>query len=395
VETPPFKDQSGRVLPNSLATMETVTIGGAPQRIWIRGRDRRNPPLILVHGGPGASESPLFRAYTPGLEDHFLVVYWDQRGAGRSYSNDIPRSTLKISQFVADLGELVDLVRSRFNAEKALIVGHSWGAAPGLLYAQDHPEKVLAFVGAAPIADMPRGELRSWSWALERARSERHGHAIAELTTIGPPPHDVEEMLISRKWVDRFGGSFHTDMDTGDLIRAALATSEATLYDLVLFGRGNRFSLEAIWPELRQTSLTHLTQFDTPIFFLLGRYDEQVPAVVAADYFATIEAPCKRLVWFENSGHNLPFEEPRRFEQVLTRELMPLVRSAECTQAGEASERASSSASAAPPRYVSERARLDRRRLTRRRRSASHVRRPARPSLDASEARGVMREVHL
>jgi proline iminopeptidase len=51
--------------------------------------------------------------------------------------------------------------------------------------------------------------------------------------------------------------------------------------------------------------------------FLLGRHDQQVPSIVAARYFDRIEAPQKRLVWFEQSAHNPPFEEPELFNETL------------------------------------------------------------------------------
>ena len=70
-----------------------------------------------------------------------------------------------------------------------------------------------------------------------------------------------------------------------------------------------------------------------PIFFLLGRYDWHVPAVLAQQYFEKIEAPCKRLVWFEQSAHNPPFEEPEKFNQLLIAEVLPMVRGHERTEA--------------------------------------------------------------
>jgi len=133
-------------------------------------------------------------------------------------------------------------------------------------------------------------------------------------------------MLTSRKWVERFGGSFHADMSTGTLIWAALRTDEANLIDLIKFGRGNRFSLNQLWQELRELDIDDtVLSFKTPIIFLLGRYDWQVPAVLAARYFERIEAPMKRLIWFEQSAHNPPFEEPEVFDRTLVELLKPLV----------------------------------------------------------------------
>lgn len=92
--TPALTDECGRTLPGSVAAMETVTIGGLPQRLWFRGSSREDPALAFLHGGPGGSLGALFCRYNTPLERHFLVVTWEQRGAGRSYCRGIPSATL-------------------------------------------------------------------------------------------------------------------------------------------------------------------------------------------------------------------------------------------------------------------------------------------------------------
>jgi proline iminopeptidase len=318
VYTEPFKDSQGSVLPNSVAVMEKHEIGGLPQMLWLRGANVDNPALILLHGGPGASEAALFRHYNNELEKHFLVVYWEQRGTGRSFSPSIPPDTMNTRQFVSDLDEVVALVKERFHKDKVLLLGHSWGTALGTLYAYEHPENVAAYIGIGQVANMPEGEKQSYDYALSEARRRNDTKAVRELERIGSPPHDVRAMLTSRRWVERFGGSFHSAMNTGDLILAALSTSEGSWWDILLFGRGNQFSLNRLWPEFRNFKLdeTHL-EFEVPVFFLEGRYDYQVPATVAETYFNKISAPHKELIWFENSAHNVPFEEPKEFNEVL------------------------------------------------------------------------------
>ena len=61
VHTRPFRGAEGNILPGSIARMEMASIGGMEQSLWFRGEDRGNPALILLHGGPGTSESALFR----------------------------------------------------------------------------------------------------------------------------------------------------------------------------------------------------------------------------------------------------------------------------------------------------------------------------------------------
>jgi pimeloyl-ACP methyl ester carboxylesterase len=328
IHTAPFRDARGRPIPGSVATMTDATIGGVKQRLWFRSLDARNPPVVLLHGGPGASEAALFRYFNADLENRFLMVYWEQRGTGRSYRSDIASESMTIEQFVRDLDEVVELVRHRFGSEQVVLLGHSWGSALGILYASRHPEKVAAYVGIGQVVDMAEGERLSYEYARTEARRHQHRGALKALNRIGPPPHTVDEMLTSRKWVERFDGAFHANLSTGKLLWAALRTDEANLIDLIKFGQGNRFSLRHLWPTFREFDIDEsLTSFETPIIFLLGRYDWEVPSTLAAKYFERIQAPHKRLIWFEQSAHNPPFEEPELFNRTLISVLTPLVAS--------------------------------------------------------------------
>lgn len=323
--TAPFRDSQGRLVPESIAVMETISVGGIPQHLWFRGIDTHNPALLILHGGPGASEAALYRHFNSELERHYLVVNWEQRGTGRSFHTDIPLKSMRITQFLRDLDEVVELIRKRFHKYNVVLLGDSWGTALGTMYASQHPEKVAAYVGIGQVADMTQGERLSYDYALRQAMAGSDEKAVTELNAIGSPPHTVDEMLVSRRWVERFGGSFHADLSTGKLIWAALNTDEANLIDLILFGQGNRFSLEHLWPEFSQLDLTAYTTFAMPIFFLIGRYDWQVPSILAASYFHTIEAPYKRLIWFERSAHHPPFEQPEEFNRAMIKDVLPIL----------------------------------------------------------------------
>jgi pimeloyl-ACP methyl ester carboxylesterase len=229
---------------------------------------------------------------------------------------------------VRDLDEVVELVRDRFGKERVVLLGHSWGSALGILYTTRHPEKVAAYVGIGQVVDMAEGERLSYGYARTEATRRHHRRALKALDRIGPPPHTVDEMLTSRRWVERFGGAFHGNLSTGKLIWAALRTDEANLVDLIKFGQGNRFSLRHLWPEFRRFKVDDtLTSFEVPVIFLLGRYDWEVPSVLAARYFEHLHAPDKRLIWFEHSAHNPPFEEPELFNRTLIDVLGPLLSS--------------------------------------------------------------------
>jgi len=320
-----FTNGDGRTIPGSIATMETVTIGGISQSIWFRGSDTGHPAVILLHGGPGASEAALFRHYNAELEQHFVMVYWEQRGTGRSYHSDISRDSMTIEQFERDLDEVVDLVRHRFGKDRIILLAHSWGTILGTIYTYKHPEKVEAYVGIAQIANFAEGERLSHEWALSQAIQRDNRRAIADLRAMKDRPWTVDDELTKGNWVEEFGGTFHQSLSTGKLILDALSADEVNLVDLVKFGMGNRFSMESLRPEYSKVDLTRYPSFSVPVVFLLGRHDRHVPSSLAARYFDTITAPCKRLIWFEESAHNPPFEEPEKFGRVMTDEVISLV----------------------------------------------------------------------
>lgn len=326
MHTAPFRAEDGTPVPGSVASMEHVRLGGVEQSVWFRGLNRHDPVLILLHGGPGASESALFRHFDAALERYFVVVYWEQRGTGRSFHADMNCESLTIERLLGDLDELVDRLRDRFGHRKVVLLAHSWGTVLGTLYAQRHPDKVAAYVGTGQITNKREDDRVGYRYALAQARSRDDARAIAQLEAIDIAQPSVDDLFELGRLIERFGGSFHADLSTGRLMLAALSTDEAELRDLVLFGRGNRFSHECLIDEFLDVDLTRERRFDVPVFFLLGRYDQVTSSTLAQAWFEQIDAPVKRLVWFEHSAHNPPFEEPAAFDRVLVEQVRPLAR---------------------------------------------------------------------
>ena len=177
----------------------------------IRGKNVANPPLILLHGGPGLSETRFFRLFNAPLERHFTVVYWDQRSAGKSFYPDIARSSMTVEQFVSDLDDLVEAVCERLGNTKVVIFGHSWGSALGALYAARFPEKVAAYVGSGQYGDAAAGEAASYAYGLAEAERRGNRRALNKLRGNGPTVKDesIEPRRLVFKKGLRFGtGSF-------------------------------------------------------------------------------------------------------------------------------------------------------------------------------------------
>jgi len=89
--TPPFRGPKRELVAGSVAEISYQRLGGLDQWVMLRGESLANPALILLHGGPGFTEMRLFRHFNPPLEKSFTVVYWDQRGTGKSLREVVAR----------------------------------------------------------------------------------------------------------------------------------------------------------------------------------------------------------------------------------------------------------------------------------------------------------------
>lgn len=301
---------------------ERVVLGGFAQQVVVRGRDTGNPLLLVLHGGPGFAEMPLFATYNADLEDDFLVAYWDQRGAGRSFRPDeIPGGSMTLRRIVADAGELAGWLTARFGQDKVYLVGHSWGSLVGATLASERPELVHAFVGVGQLVDGMRNERDSYAFTLREALAAVDTEAVEALRGIedhysGPDRMSFADFVVQRPLLERYGGVVHSTT-----LPALFDKVEPELRDEYfgeLAGAAQEFSFGFLLPDFLGANLAVTARaFDVPVHFAVGRYDQNTPAGITAEYFDGITAPAKGLHWFEESAHMIPFEEPAAFHALL------------------------------------------------------------------------------
>jgi proline iminopeptidase len=150
---------------------------GAGVRIWYRSIGR-GPPLLLLHGGPGADHTD-FLPYLLPLARRFRLVLLDQRGSGHSTKPADPRD-YRLECMVEDL----EAVRRRLRIRAWCVLGHSFGGLLAQAYALAHPDRVraLALVGTASSARAIDADFRR---ILRRARpSDRRRMAALERSGI-------------------------------------------------------------------------------------------------------------------------------------------------------------------------------------------------------------------
>jgi pimeloyl-ACP methyl ester carboxylesterase len=300
-----------------ISRLEQVPLGGMRQWISIRGADAGLPVLLFLHGGPGSANLAKLRMQAPELEQHFVVVSWDQRGAGKSASIGFDYSTLSIDQMVSDAHELAEYLKTIFGVEKIYLLGFSWGTVLGLELAARYPEDFYAYIGVSQIVFPLESEKLSLEYVRDMARKTGNTQAIAELVGIDPSyqgENGYQQVTTERKWLLHFNGVYHTTNSYFHEIWMMLRAHEYSLVEVSLWPGRSSASLQQMWPEVMKVNF-----FDTipdlhlPVYFFAGRYDQNVPAQMTELYYQhLVDQAGKQLVWFENSAHDIFFDEPAR-----------------------------------------------------------------------------------
>lgn len=310
--------EAGCSTPGPIDETFHVEAAGAKLYLLVRGERCDLPVMLWLHGGPGGAETPLFRLYDSELERDFLVAYWDQRGAGRSYDRSADPSTLTVARHLADLDLVIDHLRERFGQQEIALVGHSWGSALGLLYASEHPEKVAAIIGVNQFVSGLDAQWGKYRFAAAEARRRGDGDGRKELERLGPPPLNAQDELHLQALVDRYGGYFRRRPSFLMAIVSGTLRGYAMPWEIPAFIRANEASLAAMQDEVLSLDLRErIDSVEVPVVFMLGRYDRQLDAGQALSFFDLLDARWKRLIWFEESAHNIPFEQPEAFVETL------------------------------------------------------------------------------
>jgi pimeloyl-ACP methyl ester carboxylesterase len=302
---------------NGIASLEPVTLGGVEQWVLIRGYDVANPVLIFLHGGPGSPAIPYARFSFGGLERHFTVVTWDQRGCGKSYYEGLSAETITFVRLLSDTRELIQMMRARFGVPKVYLMGLSWGSNLGALMARDHPELLHAYIGVGQVVNVERAVPLAHEAALVRAIELGREDAIASLSAIQTDPVDWDQLGTLSDWLEEFGfGDIHDPSLLPGFAAEAGALTEYTAADE---------SNEGAWRDLYDSSpllsdqtwlrtldlMSQVPRVEVPVYFLAGRFDYKTPSALVEEYLDVLEAPAgKRMFWFESSAH-VPFIEER------------------------------------------------------------------------------------
>jgi pimeloyl-ACP methyl ester carboxylesterase len=324
--------ESNRKIVSPLGINETikVRIGGIDQWLSIRGKDRRNPILLFLHGGPASPAMPEAYSFQTPWEDYFTVVQWDQRGSGKTYRANTEQAMapgMTIDGQADDAAQVVQYLRQRYGKDKIFILGHSWGTVLGVKLAQLHPDWFYAYISVGQVVNGRRNEEDGYAFALQQAKAQGNDQAVRELQSIAPYPGTnltIDRIGVRSKWEMYYGGLAYGRHDyqfESELESLSPDYSEA---DLDAIGDGSQFSLHYLLQPLLAIDFDNVTHFGCPVIVFVGQHDYTTSHELTEKWFAHIQAPSKRLVIFADSAHMIMQEQPGRFLTHLVNDALPL-----------------------------------------------------------------------
>lgn len=304
---------------NNIYIEKELTLGNSEQAVIVRGNDKNNPVLIHLHGGPGYPLFPYISNFRE-IENHFTLVYWEQRGTGKSFNNKLNRRSMHTDTLLSDLNKLIDWTRNTIDSNAVYLWGHSWGSNLGMLYISNFPQKVKAYIGTGQSVNLKENERQCLSFAMQNAKAENNKKALRQLIKIDTVNYSLKSALKVRKWIYTYGGIVHTNYKekkyiNTDIVKQVFKTPEYSFgnkWNLIL---NSKYSGKELWDDMMTINLfEQVKQVSCPVYFFEGKYDAIVSSKIAAEYFEKLQATKgKQLIWFNNSAHRPHIEEPMKF----------------------------------------------------------------------------------
>lgn len=305
-----------------------VRINGMDQGMFIESRDLSKPLVLFLHGGPGMPEYFLNRKYPTGLEEHFTVCWWERRGSGLSFNDDINVGSMTVEQMVDDIIEVTNHLRERFGKQRIILMAHSGGTFFGIQAVAKAPDLFQAYIAIAQMSYQLRSEELAYEHMLRSYRAMGNSRMIHRLerSSFGMvvPLPSAYMRLRDYAMHDLGIGTTHEMRSVlkGIFIPIWLSR-DYTIAEKIKIWRGKSFSGRCLWDEMLSTDLTEqVTELSIPVYFMSGHYDHTVSRDMAMSYLDKLRAPIKGFYTFNRSAHIPMFEEPERFIKIMLEDVL-------------------------------------------------------------------------
>ena len=300
--------------PGGIDEAKYLKVGGIDQWVTIRGEDRANPAVLVLHGGPGDATNPWGYAGFRSWLKSYTVVQWDQRGTGKTLGRNGRASaeTLTIDRLVQDGVELAEALRTSLRKDKIVLLGHSWGSVLGVLMAKKRPDLFQAFVGTGQVDNPAGGYDVAFAALLAKARALSDARALRGTRRGGSAALQGRARLSGASGDGRTSSKGPTPSSRP--CSGSRSPHPGTRYaDVNDWLDGQNLSAERLVPQERALAPTAFRgRFDLPVFVIQGAEDFTTPTDLARAFVDRIDAPHKRFVTIKG-GHFAVFMNSSEF----------------------------------------------------------------------------------
>jgi len=301
-----------------------IKVEGIEQWITIKGEDRSNPVIFLLHGGPGSPSSPFSEAIFGDWEKDFILVNWDQRGTGRTFGRSAPeevdenywiQNPLTLEQMTADGIAVSEYLCQYLRKDKIILFGTSWGSILGVKMAIKRSDLYHAYMGHAQLVNPSEDLIQVFHKTNQLAHERNDSTAIELLRSFGPPPYHQAKQLgqllrIIKEY--EYENSIPApaywweippayDNETDELHRY-----NGDDYSFLYYAGHKPLGIKGM-----NTAVNFMEdgrKFNIPVYLVQGEEDILTPLAITVKYFEKIEAPDKKLVVVPATAHG--FNQP-------------------------------------------------------------------------------------
>lgn len=299
---------------------EYVTINGIKQYIQIRGDNKDNPVLLVVHGGPGGSLAGLSHIMQRTWEQHFTVVNFDQRNTCKTYfaNKDKAMEIAKqgtIDDYIKDIKGVIEYLHKVINFEKLTLLGFSWGTVIGSEYAKTHPEDLDRYIGVGQIIDFKEAFMYICDEMAKKALNDAKISAqIKNIKDIYPENENMDKnmMILMRRFAmmaTKLLVKHSKAFPMGGLLKSPYLSFKEKLNML----NTNIALFEQTYETLFKFDFRTNMQFEIPVLFVTGNEDINAPIKLLEDCFEEIIAPNKNMVCINDASHMCFYDQPEKF----------------------------------------------------------------------------------
>lgn len=300
-----------------------LNLNGARQYVLICG-DSSKPILLMVHGGN--PQTAYFKRYNSDLEKYFLVVYWEQRGCGKSYSKSINQDSITLDNHIADAYALTRYLKEEFSKEKIFILGHSMGSLIAIKTVEKYPNDFIAYVGVSQMTDQEQSDKLAIEHLAQKATQKNDGKTLKRIRKFADMPIEKDTVLkrlkLGQKAMLKYGGFLYDTTFVGMFKMGILPLFTTKIYSFADMINVFRLSKARLYLSYQHNVLKDVKSFKIPIYLLHGKEDYLLSFTLAKEFYERLAVDKKEFITFEYSAHLLPFEEADRFNKVVIEKLL-------------------------------------------------------------------------